>query len=91
VPAGHVLDDRLPGFIHLTEEEKKELRWSSIFGTQAGYSVTFWGRQDVELRVSSKNTSSNPAGHENDVHLGEENTFTLSGGTKIIPLEDTSK
>lgn len=86
LPKGRILDERLSGFEHLTKDDIEDLKWRSIFGTSEGYEIVLWGRQDVNIKISSDTVLSNPVGYEKQVELRKGNIFTLEGGTKISPF-----
>lgn len=75
-------------FEELTFQEKTDLNgWVSVYGTKKGYKVAIWGRHDTFYFITPSKVTSLPAGHEKNIPLEEGNVFTLSGGTKVIPLE----
>lgn len=75
-------------FHELPFQEKADLkRWVSVYGTEKGYKVAIWGRHDKFYFITPSSVTSSPAGHEKDILLEEGNIYTLSGGTRITPID----
>jgi len=45
VPNGHILDNRIEGFDHIPQDDRKELKWESVLGVADGYQIAIWGKQ----------------------------------------------
>lgn len=89
---GEELNRQSPHFDELTFQEKQDLKgWLSIHGTKKGYKVSEWRLHDTFYFVSPDKVTSLPAGHEKNIQLEEGNVYTLSGGTRVIPIYKGSK
>lgn len=85
---GEELNKQSVHFHELQFEEKIDVNgWVSIHGTKKGYKVTIWGRHDKFYFITPSSVTSSPAGHEKDILLEEGNIYTLSGGTRITPID----
>ncbi len=76
-----------PFFHDLPFKDKTNLiGWLTIKGTRRGFKIHVWGKIDKTIFVSPNRVSSSPPGNINAVKLGKGNTYTLEGGTKVVPF-----